>query len=53
MIRPFRYRGEYYDLSSGTYYLCARYYDPAIGRFLRENTYHGKANALLATAYRR
>ena len=40
---PFRYCGEYFDLSSGTYYLRARYYDPTIGRFLSEDTYKGKA----------
>jgi len=34
---PFRYCGEYLDLSSGTYYLRARYYDPTIGRFLAED----------------
>jgi RHS repeat-associated protein len=39
---PFRYCGEYYDSGSGTYYLRARYYDPTIGRFLSEDTYHGK-----------
>ena len=39
---PFRYCGEYLDLSSGTYYLRARYYDPTIGRFLSEDTYTGK-----------
>jgi RHS repeat-associated protein len=38
---PFRYCGEYLDLSSGTYYLRARYYDPTIGRFLSEDTYTG------------
>jgi RHS repeat-associated protein len=40
---PFRYCGEYLDLSSGTYYLRARYYNPAIGRFLSEDTNTGKA----------
>ena len=34
---PFRYAGEYYDKETGTYYLRARYYDPVIGRFLRED----------------
>jgi len=34
---PWRYCGEYFDLSSGTYYLRARYYSPAIGRFLTED----------------
>ncbi|GAV31392.1 hypothetical protein emb_1c0119 [Coriobacteriaceae bacterium EMTCatB1] len=31
---PLRYRGYYYDASTGLYYLPARYYDPAVGRFL-------------------
>ena len=30
---PFRYCGEYFDTETGTYYLRARYYDPAVGRF--------------------
>ena len=33
-INPFRYRGYYYDVETGWYYLNARYYDPAVGRFL-------------------
>ena len=31
---PFRYRGYYYDVETGFYYLNSRYYDPAIGRFI-------------------
>ena len=31
---PFRYRGYYYDVELGFYYLNSRYYDPAIGRFI-------------------
>ena len=38
---PFRYCGEYFDKSSNTYYLRARYYNPAIGRFISEDTYWG------------
>ena len=33
-INPIRYRGYYYDIETGFYYLQSRYYDPAIGRFL-------------------
>ena len=40
---PFRYCGEYYDKETGTYYLRARYYDPAIGRFTCEDTVRGDA----------
>ena len=31
---PFRYRGYYYDVETGLYYLNSRYYDPQVGRFL-------------------
>ena len=31
---PFRYKGEYFDEETGFIYLRARYYDPAIGRFI-------------------
>ena len=34
---PFRYCGEYWDTKTGTYYLRARYYDPAIGRFTQQD----------------
>lgn len=34
---PFRYNGEYTDLSSGLIYLRNRYYDPSIGRFISED----------------
>ncbi|MDE5916809.1 MAG: RHS repeat-associated core domain-containing protein, partial [Oscillospiraceae bacterium] len=37
----FRYCGEYYDTESGTIYLRARYYDPAIGRFISRDTVTG------------
>ena len=33
-INPFRYRGYYYDVEIGLYYLQSRYYDPQIGRFI-------------------
>ena len=33
-INPFRYRGYYFDVETGWYYLNARYYDPNVGRFL-------------------
>jgi len=34
---PFRYCGEYWDAETETYYLRARQYDPATGRFLSED----------------
>lgn len=36
-INPFRYCGEYMDLSSGLIYLRNRYYDPATSRMLSED----------------
>ncbi|OGO88970.1 MAG: hypothetical protein A2Y17_05575, partial [Clostridiales bacterium GWF2_38_85] len=33
-FNPFRYRGYYYDIETGFYYLQSRYYDPTVGRFL-------------------
>ena len=43
-INPFRYRGYYFDVETGWYYLNARYYDPNVGRFLspEPNIYVGK-----------
>jgi RHS repeat-associated protein len=34
---PYRYCGQYHDVESGYVYLRARYYDPAIGRFVSED----------------
>ena len=34
-LNPFRYRGYYYDIETGLYYLQSRYYDPEIGRPFR------------------
>ena len=31
---PFRYRGYYYDIETGLFYVGSRYYDPEIGRWL-------------------
>lgn len=33
-VNPFRYRGYYFDVETGWYYLNARYYSPAVGRFV-------------------
>ena len=34
---PFRHNAEYFDTSSGLYYLRHRFYNPATGRFLNED----------------
>ena len=38
---PFRYRGYYYDVESGLYYLNSRYYDPQTGRFINADSLLG------------
>jgi|GEM_PF-1022227 len=38
----FRYTGEQYDPNLGFYYLRARYYNPATGRFPTMDTYQGR-----------
>jgi len=42
----FRYCGEYWDTETETYYLRARYYDPALGRFTQEDTHWNTANMI-------
>jgi RHS repeat-associated protein len=37
----FLYTGEQFDATAGFYYLRARYYDPASGRFISRDTYDG------------
>ncbi len=36
-LNPFRYRGYYYDVETGLYYLITRYYDPEVGRFISQD----------------
>jgi RHS repeat-associated protein len=37
LTNPFRYTAREFDSESGVYFYRARYYDPVIGRFLRED----------------
>ena len=37
-VNPFRYRGYYYDVEIGLYYLQSRYYDPEVGRFINTDS---------------
>ena len=37
-MNPFRYRGYYYDVETGFYYLQSRYYDPQTGRFINADS---------------
>ena len=34
LYNPIRYRGYYYDIDTGFYYLQSRYYDPVVKRFI-------------------
>ena len=45
-VNPFRYRGYYYDVETGWYYLNARYYDPNVGRFLSPDVILGANGGL-------
>jgi len=38
-INPIRYRGYYYDIETGFYYLQSRYYDPGVGRFINADAF--------------
>ncbi|MCD1258816.1 Hint domain-containing protein [Paenibacillus athensensis] len=40
--QPFRYSGEMWDSSANLQYLRARWYSPAMGRFISEDTYEGQ-----------
>ncbi len=46
---PFRYRGYFYDVETGWYYLQSRYYNPTWGRFLNADgvAYLGVGDELL------
>ena len=44
---PFRYRGYYYDIETGFYYLQSRYYNPTWGRFLNADN----SSVLVMTPY--
>jgi len=36
-INPWRWRGQYFDVETGLYYMGGRYYDPEIGRVINED----------------
>ncbi|HBL84046.1 MAG: hypothetical protein A2Y17_05590 [Clostridiales bacterium GWF2_38_85] len=46
-FNPFRYRGYYYDIETGFYYLNSRYYDPQVGRFINSDGIIGANKDLL------
>ena len=48
-VNPIRYRGYYYDIETGFYYLQSRYYDPAISRFINADSYATTGQGFLGT----
>ena len=44
---PFRYRGYYYDVETGLYYLQSRYYNPEWGRFINADGYVSTGTGML------
>ena len=48
-VNPIRYRGYYYDIETGFYYLQSRYYDPAISRFINADSYGSTGQGFLGT----
>jgi len=39
LVNPYTYTGRKFDSESGLYFYRSRYYDPRIGRFLREDLF--------------
>ncbi len=48
-INPIRYRGYYYDIETGFYYLQSRYYDPVTQRFLNADGLVSTGQGILGT----
>ena len=48
-VNPIRYRGYYYDVESGFYYLKSRYYDPQICRFINADSLASTGQGFLGT----
>jgi len=44
---PLRYRGKYFDNSTGLYYLQSRFYDPMVGRFINADGYVSTGQGIL------
>jgi RHS repeat-associated protein len=44
-VNPYRYSGERLDSDTGLYQLRARYYNPALGRFISRDPFSGRVEA--------
>ena len=47
LLNPIRYRGYYYDIETGLYYLQTRYYDPETGRFINADGFLSTGQGVL------
>ncbi len=50
-LNPFRYRGYYYDIETGLYYLQSRYYNPEWGRFLNADSVIDQSSVIGANLF--
>ena len=48
-MNPFRHNGEYFDMETGMYYLRARFFNPATGRFLTPDPYWHVGNMIFGS----
>ena len=46
-LNPLRYRGYYFDMETGFYYLQSRYYDPTLRRFINADSYQSTGTGIL------
>jgi len=48
-LNPLRYRGYYFDMETGFYYLQSRYYDPTLRRFINADSLASTGQGILGT----
>ena len=48
-LNPLRYRGYYFDMETGFYYLQSRYYDPITHRFINADTLASTGQGIVGT----
>ncbi len=50
-LNPFRYRSYVYDEETGLYYVCSRYYNPEVGRWINEDILIDKSTIMGTNLY--
>ena len=48
LVNPYTYRGYYYDIETGYYYLNSRYYSPQLHRFISADGYFNTHSGILS-----